>query len=179
MREPMCWRLSLFLSPFVLIMFSVLLRAQEPDERSWKNLNHIQAGQTIQVVQMDLKSTKGTFLHVSDEAIFLRVKGNDVNVPQADVLRVSRLDVGKRGRNMKVGLGVGTAAGVLIGAAVARPYFDEGTGFKPGAIILTGAGTGAGLGIALGASSGFRTVYRIGRKQDGPAASPEPRGYAK
>lgn len=167
MREPICWRLNLFLLPFALIVFSVRLRAQEPGERSWENLNQLQAGQTIQVVQMDLKSTKGTFLRVSDEAIFLRVKGNDVNVPRTDILRVSRLDVGKQRRNIMVGLGVGTAAGMLIGAAVARPYFDEGTGFKPFAIILTGAGAGAGLGIALGASTGFQTVYRIERKQEG------------
>ncbi|MBI4459220.1 MAG: hypothetical protein HY648_04070 [Acidobacteria bacterium] len=165
----MRWKLSLFLPLFTLIGFSVRLCAQEPDEGSWENLNQIQAGQTIQVVQMDLKSRKGTFLRVSDEAIFLRVKGNDVNVPRADVLRVSRLDIGKRRRNMMVGLGVGTAAGMLIGAAVARPYFDEGTGFKPLAIILTGAGVGAGIGITLGASSGFQTVYRIERKQESAA----------
>lgn len=169
MSRAMCRKISLFILPLVLTVFLVSLRAQEPSERSWENLNQLQAGQTIQVVQMDLKSLKGTFHNVSEEAILLLVNENEVSVPQAEVLRVSRLDAAKRRRNMLLGLGIGAGVGMGIGAAAARPFFDEGTGFKPGAIILAGIGAGSGLGLALGASSGFQTIYRTERKQDGTA----------
>ncbi len=169
MSRAMGRKISLFILLLVLTVFSVSLRAQEPSERSWETLTQLQAEQTIQVVQMDLKSLKGTFLNVSEEAILLRVNENEVSVPRADVLRVSWLDVAKRKRNMLLGLGIGAGGGMLIGAAAASPFFDEGTGFKPGAIILAGIGAGAGIGLALGASSGFQTIYRSERKQDGTA----------
>ncbi len=169
MSRAMRRKIRLFISPLVLTVFLVSLRAQEPSESSWENLNQLQAGQTIQVVQMDLKSLKGTFHNISEEAILLLVNENEVSVLQAEVLRVSRRDAAKRRRNMLLGLGIGAGGGMLIGAAAASPFFDEGTGFKPGAIILSGIGAGAGLGLALGASSGFQTIYRIERNQDGSA----------
>jgi hypothetical protein len=167
MRER--WKLRERSLVFVLIAFSIQLQAQEPSEASWENLNQIQVGQMIEVVRTNLTFTNGPLLHITDEAIVLRVKDNDVDIQRGDVLRVSRLDTGKRKRNMMIGLGVGVGAGVLIGAAAASPYFDEGTGFKPGAIILTTAGVGAALGLALGAHSGFQTVYRVARRPAGAA----------
>ena len=162
-------KIILLIFSLVLTVFTVSLQAQELSERSWETLTQLQAEQTIQVVQMDLKSFKGTFLNVSEEAIVLQVNEKEVNVPRADVLRVSRLDAAKRKRNMLLGLGIGAGGGMLIGAAAASPFFDEGTGFKPFAIILAGVGTGAGAGLALGASSGFQTIYRIERNLDGSA----------
>ena len=103
MSRAMRSKISLIIFPLVLTVFSVSLRAQEPSERSWGTLTQLQAGQTIQVVQMDLKSFKGTFLNVSEEAILLLVNEHEVSVPQAEVLRVSRLDAATRRRNMLFG----------------------------------------------------------------------------
>ena len=79
----------------VLLLFlthSDALAAKEPREQSWENLRQLQGGRKVQVVQMNLKSLKGTLLAVSEEAISLRVKQNEVTVPRPDVLRVSSLE---------------------------------------------------------------------------------------
>ena len=54
------------LSPVILstlvAMVSIPLCAQQRAKQSWDNLNQLQTGQKIQVVQMDMKSLKGRFL---------------------------------------------------------------------------------------------------------------------
>ena len=85
---------------------SASLRAQKPGKDSWDNLNCLQAGQKIQLVQMDLKSLKGNFLGFTDEMISLRVKKDEVGVPRVNVLRVSSLDGSKRKRNILLGLAI-------------------------------------------------------------------------
>ena len=88
-------RVMLWMAVTVLLLSLITpgaLAATERDEQSWKNVRHLQVGQKVQVVQMNLKSLKGTFLGASEEAISFRVKQNEVTVPRADVLRISSLE---------------------------------------------------------------------------------------
>ncbi len=143
------------------------LAAKDPGEQSWGNLRQLQGGQKVQVVQMNFKSLRGTFRGVSEEAISLRVKQNEVAVPRADVLRVSSLDRGKRKRKILLGLAIGAGVGMLAGGGVASAanLFDEGQGSKPVTTILAFTAAGAAAGSAVGASSGYRTIYRTNARR--------------
>ena len=121
-------KLSLVLLPLLVAMVSIPLCAQQQHKQSavwahrvvpgWDNLHRLQAGQKIQVVQMDMKSLKGRFLGFTEETISVRVKKDEVAVARADVLRVSLRGKPKRGRNALIGAGVGAGVGIGIGIGV-------------------------------------------------------------
>ena len=69
--KPIIYTTNLWILPLLMAIISVSLQAQKPGKDSWGNLNRLQAGQKIQVVQMDMKSLKGRFLGFSEEAISL------------------------------------------------------------------------------------------------------------
>ena len=165
--KPISYTANLWILPMLMAIISVSLRAQQPGKDSWDNLNRLQAGQKIQVVQMDMKSLKGRFIVVSEEAISLRIKKDEVGVPRVNVLRVSSLDRSKRKRNILLGLAIGAGGGMLAGAGVASAAvgFDEGQGSNPAATIVGFLAAGAAAGVAVGASSGYRTIYRVKRKK--------------
>ena len=144
-----------------------VLAAKERDEQSWKNLRQLQVGQKVQVVQMNLKSLKGIFLGVSEEAISFRVKQNEVTVPRADVLRVSSLEHPRRLRNALIGtaVGLGVGLGVSLGALVATGGSDD-PGVIIGPAMAIGGGAGAGLGAAI---PSHQTVYRAKKRGSRPS----------
>jgi hypothetical protein len=120
----------------------------------------LRAGQKIEVVDMKLKSLKGTFVSFSEEAISLRVKESEVAVPRPDVLRVSLRENSKRTRNLLIGLGIGAAGGLATGLGIMErePGY---AGAVAGTTIL-GAVVGAGLGAAF---PGYQTIYRVKRSR--------------
>ena len=147
----------------VTIIFSVSLRAQKPGQDSWDNLNRLQAGQKIEVVQMDMKSLKGRFLGFTDEMISLRVKKDEVAVHREEVVRVSLRQKPKRLRNILIGAGVGAGAvmGIGLGVVAAMGGSDD-----PGVVMNPAMALGAGLGGALGAATpSYETIYRVKRKK--------------
>ena len=89
--------------------------AQEP-KSSWENLNQLQPGHKIQVVDMRLKSWKGQLVAVSEESIKVRAGEKEITVDRSEVLRVADRGCSKRPRNALIGLGIGSAVGA---AAVA------------------------------------------------------------
>ena len=139
---------------------SVSLQAQKPGKDSWDNLNHLRAGQKIQVVQMDMKSLKGNFLGLTDEMISLRVKRDEVVVPREDVFRVSFRGKPKRLQNSLIFAGVGALVGAISGAAVGAGFHEAG---ETGVFMLVFTPIGAGVGAAVGAAAplgNHETVYR-------------------
>ena len=154
--KPISYTMNLWILPMLMALFSVSLRAQQPGKDSWDNLNRLQAGQKIQVVQMNMKSLKGNFLGFSDEMISLRVKNDEVAVPREEVLRVSLGGKPKRGRNTLIIAGVG--------AAVGAGFHETG---ETGVFMLVFAPIGAGVGAAVGAAAPFasyETIYQAKRK---------------
>jgi hypothetical protein len=115
----------------------------QTDKASWSNLSTLQAGQKIQVVDMNSKQHSGTFLNVSDIAIRYHDAAGDQSIPKQDVRRVKLMENKHRSRNVLVGLGVGAGAGAGIGAA---SWEDRG--------FLGGRGVGALVGLAIGVLAG-------------------------
>lgn len=116
----------------------------------------------MKLVDMKFKSLKGTFLGFSEEAISLRVNGDEVVVERAKVLRVASRDHPNRRRGAVVGMVVGLGAGGGVGAAIAkgwRGYFDLHR--TPWEVAVGGAVIGLGAGAALGAPfPPYQTIYR-------------------
>jgi hypothetical protein len=124
---------------------------------NWDNLRQLRPGQKIEVVDSSMKTLKGTFVSVSDEAISLQAGKNEQSVERAKVVRVSVRDTSHRTRNMLLGSGI--LGGIAL-AATAAPLMsssNEGTscGWCAAAI-----GAGFGGGAALGALPGYHTISR-------------------
>jgi hypothetical protein len=138
-------------------ILACLLAMPSVGSAQWENLNTLQAGQKIQVIENSRKDS-GTFLSVSDKEISLQGKSGAQTIQRQDVRSV-KLTVNKhRLRNTLIGAGVGAGAGAGISAAAWEPRGFAG-----------GRGTGAAVGAAIGAVGGavvgalwpsHETIYR-------------------
>jgi hypothetical protein len=108
----------------------------------WDNLNILQAGQKIQVVESSKKDS-GTFLSVSDQEISLQGKSGPQAIQRQDVRSVKLMVNEHRLRNTLIGAAVGAGAGAGISAAAWEPQGFAG-----------GRGTGAAVGAVIGAAGG-------------------------
>jgi hypothetical protein len=124
----------------------------------WDDLNRLQAGQKIQVVEVNSKKDSGTFLSVSDKTISLQGKSGQQTVQRQGVASVKLMENKHRVRNALIGAGVGAGTGAGISAAAWEPHGYAG-----------GRGTGAAFGAVIGAVGGavvgalwpsHETIYR-------------------
>ncbi len=163
-------KLSLVILPILVAMVSIPLCAQQRAKQSWDNLNRLQAGQKVQVVQMDMKSLKGRFLGFTEETISVRVKKDEVAVARADVLRISLRGKPRRTRNTLIGLGTGAGIGLAVGAGVDAASKEPNCTFlclpNIGKQVFTPLGflIGGVVGVLI-PIPGYRTIYRAKVRQ--------------
>ena len=117
---------------------------------SWTNLSALQAGQKIQIVDMNSKKHSGTFVNVSDTAISYQEAAGEQTIQKQDVRSVKLMENKHRLRNTLIGAAVGAGAGAGIGAATYHPKSCPANAF----LCLNGIG-GRGLPTAVGAAVGF------------------------
>lgn len=130
-------------------------------EGSWEAVRQLQGGETIVVVDRELKSFRGIFLEASENEIRFETGGRLPAIERINVLRVSKLVRSKRNRNTILGAAIGAGAGAAGGAALAYGLFpDEGGATKPTITGVSLMATGTVLGVLLGRSTGLETVYR-------------------
>jgi len=133
-----------------------------PDESDWKNLSQLPAGVRVAVKTKDKVTHLGEFVAYSEEAITLQEGKRQVTYLQREVRQVSQLGAPNRRRAAWIGLGIGLAAGMVVGiAATARE--EDFTGVGVLLISLGTGGIGAGSGAAVGAAaarSPESVVYR-------------------
>jgi hypothetical protein len=130
----------------------------ESSQNNWDNLKQLRAGQKIEVVDSSMKTLKGAFVSISDEAISLQVGKSEQSVVRAKVVRVSVRDNSHRARNMLIGAAIAGGAALTAGLLANAPASNEGTGCA-GCVAGFAAGA-AGGGAGLGAIPGSRTIYR-------------------
>lgn len=144
-----------------LVLLPTFTLAQSTQD-SWDNLKQLVPGQKIEVVASSMKTLKGEFTSVSDEAISFRVGKAEQALPRAEVIRVSVRDTSHRTRNMLIGMGVGAGAGLLAGYGIdegVRHVSGEGGSYLYMPVL---AAAGGGLGaLAGGLPAGSRTIYRV------------------
>ena len=164
--------LGLFIGLFI---FCAALPAQGApgDPADWGNLQQLQPGQKVAVVQTNLAKHKGKFLAWTEEAITLRVKKRELTILREQVHRVRRLE-NHRVRNALIGAGAGAAAGVITivpmqgsdaGSLLVRITF----------ISLVFGGPGAAIGAVIPPihPTIYRASYRAPRLTTGVNESPQ------
>ena len=149
-------RKFLFLS---CVLLTSLPSWAQRDPESWDSLKTLQAGQKIQVLEINSTKISGTFLSLTDAAISVEAGSGPQTIQRAEVRSVKLMENKHRLRNTLVGAGVGAGAGAGIAAGV-----WESDGF------LGGKGKGAAVGAGIGALGGAvvgallpanDTIYRV------------------
>ena len=169
MRKP-----QLIFGLFVgLFIFCAALpaRAAPGDPANWDNLQQLQPGQKIVVIQTNLAKHKGKFLFWTEEEITLRVKKQELTIPREEVHRVRRLGKNHTGSGAAIGAGIGAVVGLLIGRA---QWCSGEPGFNVCAFVGLIIGTPVGAATGFNVGSGWRErtlVYQRGDEPDPPQAT--------
>ena len=132
--------------------------AAKDDYGSWQTLSQLKAGSKVEVVETNLKSTRGALVSISEGSIVVKVKRSDVTVERAMVMRVSVRDTSKRSRNMLIGALAGAGAGLAI--TMPKEIISSNEGNSAARLVAGVTAGAAAAGLGLGASTGNRTVYR-------------------
>ena len=117
----------------------------QTNRASWANLNALQAGQKIQIVDMNSKKHSGTFVSVSDKAISYQEAAGEQMIQKQDVRSVKLMENKHRLRNTLIGGVGGAGAGAGIAAAADHPCSSQGFCIDP-----IGRGGAAGIGALVG-----------------------------
>jgi hypothetical protein len=143
-----------------LILLPALLLSADQDRRDWQALQHLKAGQRVEVSRKQGQAENGALASVTDESLTLRTKQSDVTIARADVARVIRRG---SGRAKWYGLAAGAAAGAVTGAAAGTRLANESGGDFDVKGVTSGVVAVAGglIGLAIGASLDARrtTIY--------------------
>ena len=145
----------------VLVFFPLISQTLPAQQRgSWSDLNQLEAGQHIVVIETSMKRHDGKFVAATDELLSFKEGGTDVSVKRTDVARVSVSSGKKRGEHVVIGLLIGAAAGAAVGAASGSSHGFLG-GSSRGIAALVGVVIGTPSGAAVGAVlPAHNTVYR-------------------
>ena len=94
------------------------------DVSQWQNLGRLKPGQSIGVIQSDLKRVEGRFENVTESGITLRAN-EVVTVPQEKVIRVYRKPRVKRVFRAAVGTGIGAVVGAILTKYCRRTFSER------------------------------------------------------
>lgn len=144
----------ILLIPFAMVVLAGAAVGAEKPVGTWADVQKIQAGKAVEVVQGDSSRLRGLLVSAAEDGLILRVGDTDRSFARAN-LRGVAVQYRKTGK--------GAAIGLLVGLALAYPHAKlQGAGAAAGGIMFYTA-IGAGIG-ALNKSC--RTVYRV--TQAGP-----------
>jgi hypothetical protein len=141
---------------------SPALGDEDKNQANWDRLKQLSAGQEIQVVQNDAKSSRSNFRSVTDEAIVVSTATGEQTISRQSILRVSSKGKGHRVRNALIGAGIGAGAGAGIGAAIAG-CTSGCYGFTRGNVTGAVSAVGGIVGTIVGAlipTGGWHEIYR-------------------
>jgi hypothetical protein len=133
--------------PFLLCVLGLpcALLAQA-SQSSWSNLQGLQPGLKIQLIEMNSTKHSGTFLAVSDSAIRYQTDSGEQATQKENVRTVKLMENRHRLRNTLIFGGIGAGAGAGIGAAS--------TGHAGSIIFGVSRGKGAAVGAVVGVIAG-------------------------
>ncbi len=132
---------------------------------AWAGLNHtpaMSAGTQIEVRTTGNQRSRGQFTTAEDDALVMMTANGPQRIPRAMVLRISAKKPGHRLRNALIGLGIGAAAGLAVGAgqdASCSPHCFLGNNLAKAILTPAGAVVGLIVGVVL-PTGGWREIYR-------------------
>jgi hypothetical protein len=141
----------------ICVLAATCTSSAQSGPKSWQNLNTLQAGEKIQVLERNSRKVSGTFLNVSDAAISVQGQAGSQALQRQDVVSVKLMKNKHRLRNAFIGAGVGAGAGAVIGGASNDGFFsrDVVAGFLAAAFLVPGAVVGALV-------PDHSTIYNVG-----------------
>jgi hypothetical protein len=112
---------------------------------TWQNLNTLQAGQRVQVLQRNTRKVSGTFLNVSEAAISVQGEAGSQAIHRQDVLSVKLMKNKHHLRNAFIGAGVGAGLGAVVGGTAKNDFVRRGlaAAVVAGVFAVPGAVVGA------------------------------------
>jgi hypothetical protein len=114
------------------------------NKESWANLNALQSGDKIEVVETSSARVSGTLVNFSATAISLDAASGHQTIQKQDVRSIKLMKSTHRLRNTFLFAGVGAGAGAGIGAAAYKSCAG------PSCIGSFNRGESAGIGAVLG-----------------------------
>jgi hypothetical protein len=100
-------------------------------------------GKEVRVTGVDGSTGTGRLVSLSISDVVFQQKGKDVSIPLGQVSKVEKVSHGVRN-----GVVVGAISGILTGWWVScGVWYDDGSCWTPGFLMIAGLGVGAGAGI--------------------------------
>jgi hypothetical protein len=129
----------------------------------WSGVKGLEAGAQIRIGLTDGKAQRGALQSATDESLVVTTSGGQETIERSHIAKLFSKKESHRGRHVLIGLGVGTAGGLAIGAATDHTCASSSCFIGPnlGKEIFTPLG--ALIGLAVGAAwptGGWREVYR-------------------
>ena len=146
--------MSHLLSFSALSMVLLIPQVSGAQQNRWTNLEQIQPGQKLIVIDHQMKSLSGTFVRVSENSLVVKVDKLETAIDRDSVYRVTT-GPQHRGRNALIGLGIGAATGGILAGTV--PGSEELSAGDVVGVVAGMAGAGAGIGALIAPA---RTIYR-------------------
>jgi hypothetical protein len=150
---------SLVLIAALLLPSVTLAQGTTASTGDWSGLKAVTSGRKLVIQLKNGKTVKGKLSSVSDTELSLSLDNKPVHLKPEDVLRVYQI-VGKSAKKATlIGLGVGAAAGAVVGAAGGDDdgFFISRAQFAAGLSVL-GAGVGAFAGFVMGKNGNKRML---------------------
>ncbi|HEV8413836.1 MAG TPA: hypothetical protein VGQ49_09600 [Bryobacteraceae bacterium] len=149
-----------------LAVMLVLLGAIAPAQTNltdWNTVKALATGASVRITTGS-RTVGGRVLRVTDDSLVLSAGKTQEMFPQNEVKRVLLRGDSHRGRNSLIGLGIGGAAGAVIGAAAHQDctgwcFFNTSRGADAAGGAIGLGGIGAIVGALIPSRSWFE-VYR-------------------
>ncbi len=149
----------MLLIPVAMAVLAGTAVAAEKPVGTWADVQKIEAGTAVEVMQADSVRLRGRLLSVTEDGIVLRVGEADRNFARG-TLRSVAVHYRKTAKGAFIGL--------LVGLALAYPNAKlQGASVAIGGMVSDTA-IGAGIGALI---TGYRTVYRVTRVDPQPGES--------
>jgi len=146
----------------VLIPLFALSAAAQAPNSNWSTIQALAPGTEVRVAATG-KPVSGTVSSVTESAIVLSVDSRPQMFDKAQITSISTRKKGHRARNAVIGMGVGLAAGLVIGAASTTSSQGQGWDALRGIAIGAVGGAGAVAGTVVGAvwpTGGWHKIYQ-------------------
>jgi hypothetical protein len=142
------------------LLFSALVAsvAAQAQTGSWANLSQLAPGTETRVTLSGGRILRGSAQTVTSDSLAIDAAKGQEKLSRTEIKRVQTKRRGHRGRNALIGLGIGAAGGLAIGAAADRndPSWSP---FAKAVFTPLGALIGTAVGVLI-PSGGWHEIYR-------------------